>query len=297
MASPNPYSVLQTVENITQQFEQADLVYAHGTDNAVDEAVYLVFTVCKIEFDCTEESLHTVVTQQQQERIQHLAERRITQRMPMAYLLQQAWFCGLPFYVDESVLIPRSPIAELIQQQFQPWIALEQVKTVLDIGTGSGCIAIACAYAFPDAQIDAVDIQTAALDVANKNIQEHHCTERVHALHSDLFAALDGKRYDLIVSNPPYVSDDEVESLAKEFHFEPVSGLRADEQGLALVKKILRQASAYLNEKGILVVEVGYSQQYLIEALPEVPFFWFEFEHGGEGVFMLQQEQLLALRV
>lgn len=283
------------VEKIHRQFSEADLFYGHGTDNPLDEAVFLIFTVLDIAFDCDESALHAVVGENDRAKIEDLAQRRINTRKPMAYLLNKAWFCGLPFYVNEQVLIPRSPLAELIQQRFHPWIEPENVHRILDIGTGSACIAIACAYAFPAATVCATDVQTSALEVANKNIRQHRLDDCVQVIQSDLFSRIDQQQFDLIISNPPYVSAEEIAALPAEYNHEPVIGLHADDNGLSLVKQILYTASEYLTKEGLLIVEVGYSQQALIEVMPDVPFFWFEFEQGGEGVFMLSRQQLLTL--
>ena len=296
LSKQNSLTVVELVHKIEKRFQNAELFYGHGTDNPLDEAVYLVFTILDLPFDCSEQAIQNTVDEQHLSRIEELCQQRINSRKPMAYLLNKAWFCGLPFYVNEHVLIPRSPIAELIEEHFQPWVKQQDVKNILDIGTGSGCIAIACAYAFAQANVDAADISIDALKVAQKNITDHNLEHRMQAIQSDLFSNIK-KQYDLIVSNPPYVSDAEVAELPDEYHHEPVTGLRADDNGLSLVKHMLKQAPDYLTEKGVLIVEVGYSQAALIEVLPNVPFFWFEFTNGGEGVFMLTKEQLLSISV
>jgi ribosomal protein L3 glutamine methyltransferase len=221
-----------------------------------------------------------------------LLERRVSSRKPAAYLVNEAHFAGLSFYVDERVLVPRSPIAELIEAGFVPWIDPQRVREVLDMCTGSGCIGIACAYAFPDARVDITDLSRDALDVARKNIRRHGLEDRVTPLESNLFAGLTGRRYDIIVSNPPYVPLQEVRELQAEFQHEPALGLIAGTDGLDIVTGILNDAAEYLHDDGILVVEVGHSQVRLVEQFPDVPFLWLEFEYGGEGVFMLESAQL-----
>ena len=285
-------SVRELIQRTEKQFKQSDLYYGHGTDNALDEAFYLVMTAAGLEFDCDEEELDKSLQKELLEQIESLIDKRINQRIPVAYLVNQAWFAGHKFYVDERVLIPRSPFAELITSQFMPWMSYHQVKSILDIGTGSACIPIACAYEFPDAVVDAVDIDDDAIEVANKNVSLHELDERVHVIKSNLFEQLEGKKYDLIISNPPYVGHDEMQSLPEEYLHEPSHALETNDNGLELVGQILKQASAYLNESGILAVEVGNSKEALIEQYPNLPFIWLEFENGGDGVFLLNKGDL-----
>lgn len=274
------------------RFERAGLVFAHGTDNALDEAAYLVMHTLQIGYDQPDEVLDAEIARSEQLRVVQLLEQRIISRKPAAYLLQEAWFANLPFYVDERVLVPRSPIAELIEAQFSPWVIPDQVNRILDMCTGSGCIGIACAHAFPDATVDLTDLSCDALDVARENIRRHHLEPRVNAVKSDIFAALHGRVYDIIVANPPYVSQAEMQQLAPEFGHEPSMGLLAGSDGLDIVVQILKHAATHLHANGILVVEVGYTQDLLLERYPQVPFMWFDFEYGGTGVFMLDAPQL-----
>jgi ribosomal protein L3 glutamine methyltransferase len=274
------------------QFERAGLVFAHGTDNAIDEAASLVMHALQIGYDQPDEVLDTEVTLAERRQVEQLLQLRITSRKPVAYLLHEAWFANLPFYVDERVLVPRSPIAELVEAQFAPWIKPDQVNRILDMCTGSGCIGIACAHAFPDAEVDLSDLSCEALDVARENISRHHLESRVNAIKSDIFAALHGRVYDIIVTNPPYVPLEEMQQLAPEFAYEPSMGLLAGSDGLDIVVHILKQAASHLSDHGILVVEVGHTQELLLACYPQVPFMWFDFEYGGSGVFMLDSEQL-----
>jgi ribosomal protein L3 glutamine methyltransferase len=274
------------------RFGEAGLVFGHGTDNAIDESAALVMHALHLGRDLPEDYLYAVLNETEREQVIHLIESRVSTRKPAAYLTHEAWFAGLPFYVDERVLVPRSPIAELIANRFTPWVVPERISRVLDLCTGSGCIAIACAYAFPDARVLATDISADALAVARENINRHGITHRVQLLESSVFERIGERRFDLIVSNPPYVSHEEVQQLPDEFHHEPVLGLSAGEDGLDVVVQILKNASRHLRDNGILVVEVGCSQQALVGQYPDIPFLWLDFKHGGEGVFLLEQTQL-----
>lgn len=287
-----PMSLSACIEEVSQQFEQADLCYGHGTDNARDEAVYLVFSALGISFQEDDSIMSHMVAGGERARISTLVARRINERVPVAYLVGEAWFCGVPFKVDSRVLIPRSPIAELIAEQFASLLPVEPQR-ILDLCTGSGCIGIACALALPDAQVDLADISEDALGLARENATRHGVDKQVRVLQSDLFANL-RPGYDLIVTNPPYVSREEVDDLPDEYRHEPELGLVSEDDGLAIPMQILSQAAAFLNEGGVLIMEVGYSWMALADRLPHVPFLWLEFANGGEGVCVLTRAQLEA---
>ena len=277
-----------------EQFDGAELFYGHGTDNAWDEAVYLIFSVLGLPFDREDIDPEQELSAAQQQQIEQLVARRIEQRTPVAYLVGEAWFAGLSFNVDERVLVPRSPIAELIQNEFQPMLDAPP-RRALDLCTGSGCIGIATALAFPDCQVDLADISQDALAVADSNIRRHGVEGRVRVIQSDLFQGLadEGVRYDLIVSNPPYVSAEEVAELPAEYHQEPALGLLSDDDGLAIPLQILRQAPDYLSERGVLVLELGFSWSVLAERYPQLPVTWLEFDNGGEGVLAIDRASLI----
>ncbi|MCW8851337.1 MAG: 50S ribosomal protein L3 N(5)-glutamine methyltransferase [Gammaproteobacteria bacterium] len=279
----------------TSQFNAADLSFVQGMPTAIDEAVYLCLSALHLPPDFSVEYFDCVLTMDERLHVLSMFQQRIEQHKPAAYITNEAWFAGLSFYVDERVLIPRSPIAEMIHQQFSLWIDPDQVNNILDLCTGSGCIAIACAYAFDHAKLDASDISADALAVAEINRRDHGLEDRLQLFESDLFESIPDKRYDIMVSNPPYVSLQEMAELPAEFQFEPgASALAAGEAGMDIVLPMLVQARDYLTDDGILVVEVGYSKPALEALLPEVPFFWVDFEYGGEGVFVLTADQLEA---
>jgi len=274
------------------QFVAAELTYGHGLSSPLDEAVYLVLRALHLPVDTPDVYWSSALTQPEKQVVVDILKRRIIEKIPAAYIMQEGWFAGLQFYIDERVLVPRSPIVELVENQFSPWLEADEVGTILDLCTGSGCIGIACAYAFPHAQVDLSDVSDDALQVANINIKKHDAEHRINAIHSDLFDNLDGKKYDLIVSNPPYVDQEDMQALSPEFHHEPELGLSSGKDGLDITRKILQNAASHLTETGILVVEVGNSQYALMELYPDIPFQWIEFERGGDGVFIMTKQEL-----
>jgi ribosomal protein L3 glutamine methyltransferase len=290
---------LRSLETITDfvrwgasRFAAAGLHYGHGTDNPIDEALVLVRHALHLGHDLPREFYAARLTDVEKQAVLDLFERRIAERVPAPYLTGEAWFAGLPFTVDRRVLIPRSPFAELIDNGFAPWLEPDSVERVLDLCTGSGCIAIACAFAFPAAEVDAVELSPAALEVARDNVARHGVADQVTLFEGDLWTPVTGRTYDLVVSNPPYVSDAEMDVLPPEFGHEPELGLRSGPEGLDVVARILAGARAHLRPGGVLVVEVGASAAAVADAWPELPFTWLEFSRGGGGVFLLTAEEL-----
>ena len=263
-----------------------DVHLGHGSNDPFAEATALVMQTLGLDWSADAEILDAKLLPSERRAVVELVRRRVNERTPLGYLLNLAYFAGLPFYVDERVLLPRSPIAELIAWRFQPWLAFEPQR-VLDLCTGSGCIAIAVATEFPEALVDAADISMDALSVASVNVEHHDLLERLNLIESDVFSKLPGQRYDLIVSNPPYVDSEDMADLPPEFEKEPELGLASGRDGLDLTRRILAEAADHLTDDGVLVVEVGNSQWALEQGFPEVPFEWVEFEKGGQGVFVL----------
>jgi len=298
--TPSPFSrpppaaptVAQLIRFGAREFDAAGLAYGHGTADARDDAAALVFHALGLDHADAEAAYTVKPGKLQIEHVLGLFAERLRRRVPVAYLIGRMWFAGHEFEVDERVIVPRSPFAELIAKGFAPWIEAARVQRVVDLGTGSGCIAIACALRFPQARVDAVDLSPDALAVAARNVQRHGVGARLRLHLGDTFEPLGEAVYDLIVSNPPYVSDAEMDALPREYLHEPDMALRAGSDGLDVVRRILRDADAHLAPGGILVVEVGDSDERLQQAFPGMPFMWLEFEHGGGGVFLLTKDDL-----
>ncbi|MFZ6046534.1 50S ribosomal protein L3 N(5)-glutamine methyltransferase [Pseudomonas sp. CR3202] len=272
------------------RFHAENLFFGHGTDNAWDEARQLVLGALHLPYEVADSYLDCRLEEDECAELRELLRRRIEERVPVAYLLGEAWFCGMPYVVDERVLVPRSPISELIQQRFAPWLPQEPAR-ILDLCTGSGCIGIACAHTFPEAEVVLGDLSFDALEVANLNIERHGLEERVYTVQGDGFDGLPGQRFDLIVSNPPYVDAEDFADMPAEYHHEPELGLACGADGLDLVRRMLAEAADHLTEMGLLIVEVGNSQVHVEALYPEVDFLWLDFKHGGHGVFMLSARQ------
>lgn len=276
-----------------RRFDKGKLYFGHGTDNARDEAVWLVISTLHIPYDGLDAQAGRQLDATEQNAIRDLVEARLSTRKPLAYLLHEAWFAGLKFYVDERVIVPRSLIGDFIPEQFQPWIDPARVHRILDLCTGSGCIAIAAAVAFPQAQVDGADLSADALAVAQINVERHGLGARVHLVQSDLFQGLAGRRYDLILTNPPYVEAADMATLPDEYRHEPTLALASGKQGLDAILQILAHAPAHLQPGGVLVAEVGNSHVALVERFPEIPFVWLTSASGDESVFLLSAEELI----
>lgn len=290
--APQSPTVAELIRYGAREFEHAQLAFGHGTEDAIDDAAALVFHCLGLSHDDAAAVYDTRPPSAGVRSVLAAFAARIERRVPAAYLMGRMWFAGLEFEVDERVIVPRSPFAELVAAGFEPWIDPERVARILDVGTGSGCIAIACARRFESARVDAVDLSAAALEVAARNVARHGVAARVRLLQGDVFEPVRNERYDLIVSNPPYVSDVEMADLPAEYRHEPDLALRAGDDGLDVVRRILAGAGALLEPHGALFVEVGDSDERLQSAFPKVPFLWLEFERGGGGVFMLTKHDL-----
>lgn len=292
-AAAELHTIIDLIRYGTSRFNAAGLSFGHSYDNALDEATQLVLHALHLPHDLGPAYGSARVTTPEKAKVLALFERRIAERIPAAYLTGEAWFAGLSFKSDARALVPRSPIAELIEAGFEPWLAGRPVERALDLCTGSGCIAIAMAHYNPNWQVDAVDISDDALSLAAEN-KERLLADNVELVKSDLFAGLGGRRYELIVTNPPYVTHAETDALPPEYAHEPELGLRAGDDGLDLALKILRDAPAHLSEDGLLICEVGESERALAQLLPEVDFAWVEFKVGQMGIFAVERSELLA---
>ena len=271
--------------------------YGHGADTAWDEAIHLVLSALDIKADIDGNMVGANLISEEKLKVIDYVYQRAHERKPLPYILGKAWFADMEFDIDERVIVPRSPFAELIRSDFAPWISdIYSVMDVLDLCTGSGCIGMASTNVFENANVTLVDISDDALEIANKNIKKHGLGDIVTAVKSDLFNSLKGKKFDVILSNPPYVDKQDMDSLPKEFHYEPTLALEAGDDGLDLAKRIILEADEYLTEQGVLIVEVGNSQYALMEMCPDVPFTWLSFENGGDGVFLLTYDELVKYK-
>jgi ribosomal protein L3 glutamine methyltransferase len=289
---PRPETVGQALQFCSDALAQGGVFFGHGTDNAWDEAVQLVLSVADLPLDADDGVLPHPLEEKAFQRIWEILRRRIDERVPLPYLLGRAWFAGLAFKCDQRAIIPRSPLAELIDHEFQPWYAGPPPHRILDLCCGGGCIGLAVARYFPDVRVDLVDIDPGALDLAQENAEALGLADRVRVLHSDLFEAVVGEYYDLVLGNPPYVDARDLADMPAEYHHEPALALGSGPDGLALTRRILGEAGDHLVDTGLLVVEVGNSWTALENAYPDVPFTWLEFEHGGHGVFALTATEL-----
>lgn len=290
---------LQSVRDLLRfaisRFEEAKLFYGHGTQNAYDEAAYLILHTLCLPIDRLEPFLDAKLLPQEVAAVVNILRRRVEERKPAAYLTQEAWLCDYRFYVDERVIVPRSFIAELLREQLQPWVDYpELIHSALDMCTGSGCLAIMMAEAFPDAKIDAVDLSPEALAVARRNVDDYGLQDRIELVQSDLYHHLDGRQYDLIISNPPYVNAPSMDELPAEYRAEPELALASGEDGLDAVREIIAAAPRFLTPHGLLIVEIGHNREELEASFPELPFTWLETSGGDGFVFMLQMEQLVG---
>lgn len=293
-AAQNLHTVRDFLRFAVSRFNQAKLFFGHGSNDAYDEAAYLILHTLHLPLDRLEPFLEARLTDSEREEVLNIIQQRVEKRIPAAYLTHQAFLGDFSFYVDERVIVPRSFIAELLLEQLGPWIAEpEIIGNVLDLCTGSGCLAILAAHAFPFARVDAVDLSPAALAVAERNVADYHLQDRVSLIESDLFAKLNGKKYDLIVSNPPYVDAGSVAALPQEYLHEPKVALGSGHDGLDATRIILKHAAQHLNPSGILIVEIGHNRDVLETAYPRLPFTWLDVSAGDEFVFMLHRNDLL----
>ena len=279
------------IRYVSRKFKSEKLAYGHGTDNAGDEAAWLILHALRIPFEQLEMQTHRTPTQRELRRVEALVERRVRERIPLAYLTHEAWLGDFRFYVDKRVIVPRSFIAEIVPGGIQPYLS-GPVRRALDLCTGSGCLAILLAHAFADARVDAADLSSGALAVARRNVVDYAMGRRVTLIHSDLFKSLPDKRYDLIVSNPPYVTAAAMRRLPNEYLREPRMALAAGTDGLSIVRRILAQAKAHLSRRGALVCEIGHNRDALERAYPHLPFTWLETSSGDGFVFLLHREHL-----
>jgi len=287
-----PQTVGQALQYCSDALEKSDVFFGHGTDNAWDEAAQIVLAIADLPADSDDSMLPLPLGDKALVRLQDVLLRRINERLPLPYLLGRAWFAGLEFLCDQRAIIPRSPIAELILSEFQPWYSGSGPSRILDLCCGGGCIGLAAAHYFPDAHVDLLDIDNAALDLARENVEFLGLEDRTTIIESNLFEALADVRYDLILSNPPYVDAADLAVMPAEFRHEPERALGSGTDGLDLTRRILSAAGGFLHHNGLLIVEVGNSWKTLEQAYPDVPFTWVEFEHGGEGVFTLTAQEL-----
>lgn len=293
----SPVDDLHTIRDFLRytcsRFAASPLYFGHGTDNVWDEAVQLVLRSVHLPLENNNVFLDARLVRTERELIVERIDRRINERVPIAYLLGEGWFMGMPFNIDERVLVPRSPIGELLENGLQPWLGLQPVQRILDLCTGSGCIGIGAASVFDEAEVDLSDLSEDALAVAESNIELHGLQGRVRTIRSDVFANIDGQ-YDVILSNPPYVDAEDLADMPAEFHHEPALGLAAGDDGLAIAHRIIAGASDHLTEDGLLIVEVGNSWGALDDAYPDLPLVWLEFDNGGDGVFLVTARDLRA---
>jgi ribosomal protein L3 glutamine methyltransferase len=296
VAIPETLQVLTTIRDFirwgSSEFLRNELSFGHGFVDAFDESRYLILHALSLPYDWPDAYFDAVLTLPEREQVIDILQLRISTRQPAAYITRESWFCGLKFYVDERVLVPRSPMAELISNQFEPWADSSGVQRILDLCTGSGCIAIASQYHFPSAEVCASDVSPEALEVAALNLEQHDLSDQVTLYESDLFDSIPAQSFDVIVSNPPYVDAEDMSALGEEFHCEPAIGLRAGNDGLLLVDRILARAGEFLSEHGVIFIELGNSQAALENKYDFLPMTWIEFEFGGGGVCAIQAQDL-----